>query len=737
MAKPGPAKRFDEINERIDHVHKSLAARIDKGASSQKAIDASQLEQLVTKLAKQIDSALGPKAAHPAFDELGRKIERLQERLEQPKDGVTIAEIDQLLSRPANSKQFRELAELVGQLAHKVDKALNSEAGGGALLSLERHIDKLSQRLDHTDQNMAGLADIERTIGGLFARMEETRNGAAEAAERAVRCATQDMLREAANAEPGSLNGLLKRELTDLRKNQDETSTRTHATLAAVHETLERVVDRLALFEEELTEIRDAPPAGAAATKSAPKIARLPMGQQARAADLATDNIDDFLVEPGAGRRASGRGNFGPDRGGDPKSRGEGFVQADFIAAARRAAHQTAADGQAEQAQNSKTAAGGRDTAASDADGGIGRAILARKRPLLLGLGALVLLVGAYQIAKVGIAAPPSPAIHSGAGDASGPAGDARPDAPADAKPTAKAAPQAEPAPPALAAPAAPIAPAPAPRMIGPPTAAPTSTAPATDGKSAGAAIDAAPVGTIDKSASGAPAQQRDAPAAIRALAKLGDAAAQYELAARYAEGRDLARDPKSAAQWFEKAASQGFAPAQYRLGSHYEKGVGVERDYAQARKWYLRAAERGNARAMHNLAVLFAEGGDGKPDYAAAAVWFRKAAELGVRDSQYNLAILHARGLGVGQSFTQSYVWFAVAASQGDADAGRKRDDVGERLDSKDLAAAKALVDNFKPRTPDKASNDVAPPPGGWGNVKTPVDPNGKSSAKPKVSAL
>jgi localization factor PodJL len=213
-------------------------------------------------------------------------------------------------------------------------------------------------------------------------------------------------------------------------------------------------------------------------------------------------------------------------------------------------------------------------------------------------------------------------------------------------------------------------------------------------------------------------------------------------LGVRYSEGRGLVRDTKSAAQWFEKAADQGLAPAQYRLGSYYEKGIGVDRDYAKARAYYQQAAENGNARAMHNLAVLFAEGNDGKPDYAAASEWFRKAADFGVRDSQYNLAILYARGLGVGQNMTQSYMWFAIAAAQGDQDAAKKRDEVGTRLDSKDLSAAKSLVDGFKPRPLKSEANEVTPPRGGWENVKiqeikTTPKPGGAPSGKAKMSQL
>src|SRR5262249_33472450 len=97
------------------------------------------------------------------------------------------------------------------------------------------------------------------------------------------------------------------------------------------------------------------------------------------------------------------------------------------------------------------------------------------------------------------------------------------------------------------------------------------------------------------------------APQTLRDLAASGDAAAQYELANRLFEGRNVPRDMHAASQWFERAALQDFAPAQYRIGACYEKGNGVERDLALAKAWYEKAALAGNIRAMHNLAVLLA----------------------------------------------------------------------------------------------------------------------------------
>jgi len=208
--------------------------------------------------------------------------------------------------------------------------------------------------------------------------------------------------------------------------------------------------------------------------------------------------------------------------------------------------------------------------------------------------------------------------------------------------------------------------------------------------------------------------------------AESGDAAAQFDLAVRYAEGGAGPRNYELAAQWYEKAAQQGLAVAEYRLGSLYEKGLGVGKDMQRAKDLYQRAAEKGNTRAMHNLGVLAAEGG--KPNYTSAALWFGKAAEYGIHDSQYNLAVLLARGLGLPKDLVKSYTWFAIVAAAGDADAARKRDDVAARLTSSELAAANAAAAGFAPRPADHAANEFTPPPARL-EAAQPV--------KPKVSGL
>jgi localization factor PodJL len=201
----------------------------------------------------------------------------------------------------------------------------------------------------------------------------------------------------------------------------------------------------------------------------------------------------------------------------------------------------------------------------------------------------------------------------------------------------------------------------------------------------------------------------------LRAAAAKGDAAAQYEIAQRYAEGHGVAQSLAGAVEWFERAAKQGLAPAQFRLGGLYEKGLGVKKSLETARRFYIAAGEAGNAKALHNLAVLYAEGIDGKPDYQTAARWFRKAAGYGIADSQYNLAILYARGIGVQQNLAEAYKWFALAAQDGDMEAAKKRDDLGAHLDRQSHDAAMAAIQAWVPEHQPEAAVQVKTPPGGW----------------------
>lgn len=197
-------------------------------------------------------------------------------------------------------------------------------------------------------------------------------------------------------------------------------------------------------------------------------------------------------------------------------------------------------------------------------------------------------------------------------------------------------------------------------------------------------------------------------PMSLRLAAANGDPSAEFEVAARLAEGKGTGQDYAEALRWYQRSAAKGFAQSQYRLGTLYERGLGVAKDIERAKIWYGRAAENGNVKAMHNLAVLLASGEQGEPDYGAAMPWFLKAAEHGLADSQYNLGVLTENGLGSAADRAGAYAWYALAAKSGDRDAVARRDALKATLDAHELAEAEARIAGFRPRPASPLANDA-----------------------------
>lgn len=752
LAEQNAERQFADLAQRIDELRQTIAARLENPAGAGDSKNFAALENLVRGLDRKVDAAfsadardLDLQAVERQLAQLSFKIDRLDDPFSAPRFGEQNARLDEIVERldlihaafaqrvedgARIERREGELAGLVESLADRMKQTADPMADGGVLKSLETQIGALAQRLEGLDAGSGALIGFESKINDLFVRLEDTRSATTQAAEAAVRRAATEVLRDA-GVQPAAVRVAVQRELNDILKTQDASGQRTNETLTAVHQMLERVVNRLGVFDDELTENR-----GVARRSTDAELGVELCGGERVGASAGADAQDavsealapvdpmEFLLPVGDGVAERREPLIAPPGPEADQAAHRSSIQSDFIAAARRAAQTPSAEAQSDEAARR---AGQTQEKPQAAVVNFSALIQDRKRPLLLGLAAVMLLIGAYQIARMegqgGLTVGPSlrqqeakapakavrpalsPEMRLASNRASSPAVAARPSTPG----------------PVLKEPPAETASA---QSVPRPLAAQRN-------------IDPTPTGTIEAP----PLSSGDALATIERLAVEGNPAAQYEMGARLVEGRGAARDAKAAAHWFEKAAEMGLALAQYRLGSMYERGVGVARDYARARQWYERAAESGNARAMHNVAVLLAEGGDGKPDYAAAAEWFRQAAEYGIRDSQFNLGILYARGLGISRDLQQSYVWFSAAADQGDEDAAKKRDEIGARLDSKELAAAKALAAAFRAKLPTSEANDAPAIRTGGGEgarEQTPVKPAPKStSGKPRVSQL
>lgn len=694
-----------------------------------------QLADRIDTLQQRIESLAdhGPAAVTKQIEALAARIESLAAssnltQLVNEGGSVQVARVD-----------LRPVEDMLRSLADKIDEAGRPGAESDSFDALEQQIAGLASRLDEAAATRSAETGIERTLQDLVHHLQTMREDTAAAAERAARAAMADM---AKTPQPGNGNfAELSSLLSGLRETHASSGRETQDAIGAVHQTLETIISRLASLEAEIggdrqgSERQGGERPSMAARAAASRLSTMPparglehpAGMSAavedrfgarlepsrgpdRAADPVAKTSLDVPLEPGSGRP---RADAAATAGQDPQS-----VRQNLIAAARRSAK--AATEAAATAPSQAESSGG------PATGGRLKDIMEkRRRPLLLGLAAIVLAMGTAHVVTgtmqgakvkpVGNEAVQAPASTS---------------APAALDLTVPEAPVTPTKDQSSALPAV---------ELGPSTAVASPALPALGGPDLTEPKEApTEVAALPPLATPEPVQQvtglGDLPSGLgstglRKAALGGDARAVYELASRAADGTGVARDPKLALRLFERAAVAGLAPAQFRLANMFEKGIGTGRDASLARVWYGRAAERGNAKAMHNLAVLYAEGVTGKPDYATATEWFRRAAEFGVRDSQYNLAILLGRGLGAPADLGQSYLWFAVAAGQGDQDAARKRDEVAGRLEAKDLAAAKLRAESWKAKPLEPDANEVAAPAKGWDETPSAAT---KKPAKP-----
>jgi len=593
------------------------------------------------------------------------------------------------------SGDMASIHAMLHSLAEKVDR-VGERNGPDGLDALEKQVLTLVDKIEAPSALDPALTSLERTMNDLMHQVEALRDVSPSEAviTRAAKEAVAETLRGVNPASNPSEFGLLRASLAEMQARQIASDERLSATLEGVQSALDRLVNRLGSVES-------APAQRAASlderlmtttTVEAPRPAwRAPQREEAEPAPVLT--AGDALLEPGMPRpnRAPAitverREPLTKAPSIDKAASANGDIKTSFIAAARRAAQAA----QAELAAETPVDRPLRQRPVPQAAATAGRMTRLRseidqhRKPLLLGLAAIVLTLGAIQAVGVrnddtkGV---PQLAPAPGATTA---------EKPADAQRTAEA-PKAPPA--AIAQ-------------------DPTTTQTVASPKVQDSATPAKPAVPQVPNMAGLAGDLANVPpglAKVKQAALAGDGSAVWELAMREADGRGMPRDLAAAAKLFEKLANVGYAPAQYKLGAHYEKGSGVTRDLAQAKLWYGRAAEQGHARAMHNLGVIYAENpaAGGKPDFASAASWFRQGAEHGIRDSQYNIAVLYARGLGLTQDLVQSFVWFGAAAAQGDEDAVKKRDDVATKLSAGDLARAKSLAASFKPRRLDPAVNE------------------------------
>ncbi len=353
LAEQNAERQFADLAQRIDELRQTIAARLENPSGAGDSENFAALENLVRGLDRKVDAAfaadardLDLQAVERQLAQLSFKIDRLDDPFSAPRFGEQNARLDDIVERldrmhaafaqrvedgASVEKREGELAALVGSLADRMKQTADPTADGGALKSLETQIGALAQRLERIDAGSGALIGFESKINDLFARLEDTRSATTQAAEAAVRRAATEVLRDAAGVQPAAVRVAVQRELNDILRTQDASGQRTNETLTAVHQTLERVVKRLGVFDDELTENRGVARRSTDAelgvelcgddTRERVGAPAAADAQDAESEALAPVDPMEFLLPVGDGRRRTARAFHGAARTGGRSGR--------------------------------------------------------------------------------------------------------------------------------------------------------------------------------------------------------------------------------------------------------------------------------------------------------------------------------------------------------------------------------------------------------------------------------
>ncbi|MND67134.1 Localization factor PodJL [compost metagenome] len=759
--------------ERIERRLTELAQQLDSSVAEQ---NADTLFRRLGELSQRIDAlSEGSRLPEQAIDQLAQQINLLAHQVGKVMENLNQSDyhhvnarleaIDQKLA--AAEKWANEpnpaLLEKVDNRFKELTKRLDAQyashyAEGGMLHTLEGRLDDISQQISLSllqtpqpeeialaeseairslESQIANLArqlskpsvefaEIKPRLDAIERSISDNRETVLDAAREAAETAVARVLKHGSQHDTAIALQLANdmKSLEALARNADE---RNGKTFEAVHETLVKVVDRLANLEQQIDAQPHLPQANpkakpvanpySAAPQAFPNLAPQTVEKHVKPV-VDAPNTDEKLAKLTPKTRqepdlSASLDSIQPDndsvldlntimkRVREERSQQEGTKaetsgKADLISVARRTAQQAAEEATRLEQQSEK--------APEKKKGSISDLFNRQRKPILLAIGAVMLAIAGLQAGSVFLevnqqaqlsAKTEAAAIDNGTTASIAPANEALP------------APKVQPMP-EVVVPETEIAKPQQESNLNAPMPTPAPQEPTI--------ADTTPAEEPETTVTEVPVEA--GPAALREAAMTGDPLALFEIGNRYMEGRGVQENLAEAAKWFEKSAEKGFAPALYRMGNFNEKGLGMPRNLTQAVDWYQQAAKQGNASAMHNLAVLFASGANGTPDNASAVRWFTEAAELGVKDSQYNLGILAAKGLGMQVNLEESYKWFALAAKAGDKDAAEKRDQIGEALKPQQLERAKGSVELWKAKPLNQEAN-LADIPEGWSDEK------------------
>ena len=258
----------DEAIERLAYQISVIADKVDHAPSVPDVSEIfSGIEQRFDVLSnlfeRRQENAL--EQGNMLFRELERRLNDVAEKFEQRQAD---AALDSTSIMKAIDQRFSAFAETL-------DSGRHGGAGDEAIRGLETRLEGISQRLDQSASQFAGIdpdlvRSLEAQVAGLSAHLakpgaplpefvdisprlreiEKTIADSRESVMEAARSAAVSATRSLADSQPGAVSGLADelKALEDLSRRSDE---RNSKTFEAIHDTLLKIVDRMGSLERE------------------------------------------------------------------------------------------------------------------------------------------------------------------------------------------------------------------------------------------------------------------------------------------------------------------------------------------------------------------------------------------------------------------------------------------------------------------------------------------------------
>jgi localization factor PodJL len=731
-----PAESLAAFQKDVRALDDKIESIAQRGATDENALR--QVERSVAELREITSRAASGEALVALAEEvqsLGDKIDRAMTPMAQNADLMSRLEtrLEDLAASinadmPERAATHDKIIQVVESLAERFERDETSKTPP-ILDQITNQLARLAVKFEASSARLENLDTIERTLSDLFTRLDDIRLTTAASAENAARQAAFDAVSQASGTTSPTSSELdaLKEEFETLRHenaaserrtrdtiesvrhDQSLSDRRTQDTLEAVHDTLERLVDRLAMVESDMRgeamarlldkgpAVRHEPPHAAQThgpmpqdssprtlpPSAAPQLVPShdePPAHESNAPPVMPERrpIDptlpaDHPIEPGtaqarrpqtaAERIAASEALLGPAK---PAPESESESKANFIAAARRAAQAAATMAATPGAETEEKKKSGKSTFSSLTQH------LTRRRPLMLGFAILAIAGTLHIVVNVlgthegkqrsaqKISSQPAPAVETAKKSVMlAPVPTKIPEIPGGAAATQEADPDAKPEAEAEAEAAKQGVEASPPaeheaQPASQETPGPSASNEALPEPETTASVSPLTIASIQIPAAGAangsgfnmaPGNWQSTPVAVPTTSQ-------------------------GIGPGLKAAAAAGNPAAAYEIGMRYADGRGVPANAEEAAQWLERAASANLAPAEYRLGSLYEKGHGVKKDLERARRLYASAAAQGHAKAMHNLAVLYAEGVEGKPDFTKAGAWFRKAAAHGMADS-------------------------------------------------------------------